>query len=146
MHPSRSQHEHIISGDKIDGGWVSRSQRCGAWPSKLCHHILAVVEHILGWDPPKHVLTVVDGVDGSLEGRSVLPYEVFVEEQEHHHGHEHGHDTPETENQKQTRETDSLVYKLHRKFGHPSYSHLATPLRLGVGKTRNCWSSQTNQA
>ena len=60
----------------------------------------------------------------------MLPYEVFVEEQEHDNdGHDHEHEQSNVETQ--TREPDSPVYKLHciNKFGHPANSTLARTLR-----------------
>lgn len=110
---------------------MSRSQRCGAWPLDLCHRILATVEQILVGTPHnKSWLFCI-----LVLGGSVLPYEVFVEEQEHDNdGHDHEHEQSNVETQ--TREPDSPVYKLHciNKFGHPANSTLARILRLGGAK------------
>lgn len=65
----------------------------------------------------------------------MLPYEVFVEEQEHDNdGHDHEHEQSNVETQ--TREPDSPLYKLHciNKFGHPAKSTLARTLRLRGAK------------
>ena len=65
----------------------------------------------------------------------MLPYEVFVEEQEHDNdGHDHEHEQSNVETQ--TREPDSPLCKLHciNKFGHPANNTLARTLRLRGAK------------
>ena len=113
-----SRHDHIISGDKINGKWVSRSSRCGSWPLAFCHHILRHVEQLIGWSKPKTI-----GEPQTSD--SVLPFEVFVEEEA---PAENGQ-TESTSNQVQ-----ELVYKLHCKMGHPANSTLARTLRFGGAK------------
>ena len=126
------RHEHIISGDKINGKWVSRSQRCGAWPSHMCHHILAMVEHVLGW----HGHVCETHVTQTGQSDFLLPYECFAEEQTHRKETESqpspelNQSEPQSESQK-TNDLDQLVYRLHCKFGHPANSMLARTLRLG---------------
>ena len=124
------RHDHIISGDKVKGRWVSRSARCGSWPKALCHHLLQVVEDHIGWKPLvnecNHVVT-----EESPQHTSLLPYEAFVEEEETSDPQPSG-EQPEPQI---SDETATLVYRLHCKFGHPANSTLARTLRLGGAKT-----------
>lgn len=112
------RHDHIISGDKIDGKWVSRSSRCGSWPLAFCHHILRHVEQLIGWNH-----TPFSGK--AHIHNSVLPFEAFVEEDVS------PEDAPPESASTQVQE---LVYKLHCKMGHPANSALARTLRFGGAK------------
>ena len=115
--PGVAPHDHIISGDKVGNQWVSRSSRCGAWPTKLCHHLLECVEHTVAHTDLE---AQPDHVD------STLPYEVFVEELDLEQS------TADAGAPRNA--TQELAFKLHCKYGHPANSTLARALRLGGAK------------
>ena len=128
------RHDHIISGDKVKGRWISRSVRCGSWPKQLCHHLLQQVEDHIGWkyiqlpDTRKECHHV--SFEKPSEQLSLLPYEVFAEEEIPSEPQQ----SDERPGPQISEETATLVYRLHCKFGHPANSTLARTLRLGGAK------------
>ena len=103
-------HDHIISGDRVNGKWIARAQRCGAWPTALCNHILGAVEQSIGVRGSRQEVLVLDTFQ---ENETDNP-----DETEQHTDAGHSKD-------------QEVAYRLHVKYGHPSNESLARALQLG---------------
>jgi hypothetical protein len=142
---SNPKHDHIESGDKVNGRWTSRSEYCCAWTDKLANHILSNCEKTLGFEQmPLHEFGPVSSEqpgDYLCYPAAVDPESEFdqpQEPQEQQEQQEQGEQQEQQEQQEQgeqqeqfDREVVRAVRKLHERYGHPGTDAFVRALRTG---------------
>lgn len=141
------EHQPIEGTVKLGGEWWSRSFLAGAWPSKMCAHILKCAEKILQriQPVPHWSLPEPDGPDALWEGpfevnvvsSSMVPEETLRRELQSMGvaGDRYGYITFDGEGQQVPRRIRAAVAHLHATLGHLANERLVRMLLLsGAGE------------
>ena len=138
-----SEHQTIEGKVFYQGQWVNRSTLAGAWPKKLCRHILKAAEACLREVRPVEMLALCEETDphGSWEIGAVGSSQVPEESLRHAMGElggaadRYGYITFEGQGQQVPRRIRSAVAHLHSALGHLANDRLVRMLMLsGAGE------------